>query len=69
VNTILIHTESKQQVKLFEDLAKALGIEYEVENENPSAFMQEFNEAQQTGFTVEESRQRTLNFVDNLWRK
>ena len=76
MNNILIHTTSKQQAKLFEDLAKALGISYELEDENilqpgnkPPSFMQEFNAAQETGFTIEESRQRTLNFVDNLWRK
>ncbi len=76
MDTILIHTTSKQQVKLFEDLAKALGISYELENNNTlqpgnnrSGFMQEFNAAQETGYTIEESRRSTLHFVDNLWRK
>jgi len=76
MNNILIHTTSTQQVKLFEDLAKALGVSYELEiedaikpNSSLSGFMQEFKASQETGFTIEESRQRTLHFVDNLWRK
>ena len=49
MNNILIHTTSTQQVKLFEDLAKALGVSYELEiedaikpNSSLSGFMQEF---------------------------
>jgi len=32
-------------------------------------FMQEFDKALDSGFWVEESRNRTLNFVDSLWRE
>ena len=74
MEAITIHPKTTEQVQVFEQMAKALNLAYEVaatneETQQESAFMKEFNEAKKNGFTIEESRERTLKFVDELWKK
>jgi hypothetical protein len=35
METILIHTESKEQIKVFEQMAKALKVPFEIKQESP----------------------------------
>jgi len=70
MESILIHPNTKEQVKVFEKMAKALNIPFEIENNNSKiTFIDEFNKAKVTGLTVEQSRKKTLDFVDKLWSK
>lgn len=67
METIIIHPNSKQQVKVFEEMATALHIPFEVKNtiEDESDFMKEFN----AGIDLETAREISLEHVRKLWQK
>jgi hypothetical protein len=70
MTSIIIHTETKEQTKAFEQMAKAMDLNYKKENTvQESTFAKEFKEAQSKGYTVEEARKKSLQLVEKLWKE
>ncbi len=69
MEAITIHPQTTEQAQVFEQMAKALNLAYEVaatneETQQESAFMKEFND----GINLETSRQHLLKHVNHLWK-
>ena len=69
MEAITIHPKTTEQVQVFEQMAKALNLAYEVaatneETQQESAFMKEFND----GISLETSRQHLLKHINHLWK-
>ncbi|MFM2392765.1 MAG: hypothetical protein RLZZ546_747 [Bacteroidota bacterium] len=70
MDSIIIHTETKEQTKAFEQMAKAMDLEYSKENKmSESRFFKEFKEAHKKGYTVEQARKKSLQLVEKLWKE
>jgi hypothetical protein len=70
MESIIIHTKTKEQTKAFEQMAKAMDLNYSKENKkSESKFAKEFKEAHKKGYTVEQARKKSLQLVEKLWKE
>lgn len=72
MESIIIHTKNKKQIKIFENLAEALGISFEKKN-NRSPYNQDFvkkvrksEKEIKEGEFITVKKERIDNFIDSL---
>lgn len=68
MESITIHPVNKKQIKALTEIARALNVDFQI-NENKEILKEDFFERFRQATSLEESKDRTLKYAKSLWEK